>query len=150
MSLGMIHSTLTPARRRGACSGGTILRVAHGAAFADCGEHRARELVPRHSGFDESLACSSAPWRPRASLKYREYVCACPRAPRSRSPALSTHQIRCVEVLVVGPLLRLFAHVSGSAARIERRRARRIATGAEAARVEAELELAALALRHRF
>src|ERR1700759_1792503 len=99
MSLGMIHSTLTPARRRGACSGGTILRVAHGAAFADCGEHRARELVPRHSGFDESLACSSAPWRPRASLKYREYVCACPRAPRSRSPALSTHQIRCVEVL---------------------------------------------------
>jgi hypothetical protein len=56
-------------------------------------------LVPRHRYVDGSLACSSAPWRPTAGLKDTEYSGACARAPRSRSPAPSTHQHPCGEVL---------------------------------------------------
>jgi hypothetical protein len=45
-------------------------------------------LLPRRS--DPPLACSSAPWHPRANSKYEEYSLVRARAPRSRSPARST------------------------------------------------------------
>jgi hypothetical protein len=57
----------------------------HAAALTLC-----REVVlpPRRN--DLPLACSSAPWRPRANSRYIEYPLVRARPPRSRSPARST------------------------------------------------------------